>query len=391
MNTGEPMPGLSLIVYGCIGLILLIISAVTWPWRRLRKVPEAVPLTLTIVIPAHNEEDCLDDTLEACLNQTVPAERIVVVDDGSTDGTGSTIRSYHGVEIIDKLPPTGCKAKAQNLAINSCDTDLVLTIDADTVIKPDFIEEIKKPFADPDVMVAAGFVNTKFTHTMMERGRRIEYLYGFHFFRPIQNAAGTPMVCSGCCSAFRREPLVARGGFPSGTVAEDMDYTWTQLTAGEKAVYATKAECVVEDPSTPKLYRIQTHRWMSGFFQNIRKHGLSLWRKPMLAVWALAAALEIMLIPLWVGLPFLLWLTISRPILPTLEAFLITDIFFMVLITTVGSLRRGINPLRTWAMIPNVYANRVFNCYYATKAMYVELLLVPLGWSDGLTTFRKGH
>ncbi len=54
-------------------------------------------------------------------------------------------------------------------------------------------------------------------------------LFGFHWHRPIQARANSPMVCSGCCSVFRRDDLMAFGGFPERTIVEDMDYTCVPL------------------------------------------------------------------------------------------------------------------------------------------------------------------
>ncbi|MGH3388405.1 MAG: glycosyltransferase [Actinomadura sp.] len=179
--------------------------------------------TVTVIVPAYNEEEGLPATLESLLRQTVPAQEIIVVDDHSTDRTGAVARAY-GVTVLRPPRNLGSKARAQNHALPHCTTDLVLAVDADTVIAPDYIEKIEPVFADPEVVVAAGNVQTRFTRTVWERGRSIEYLFGFHWHRPIQNRAGSPTVCSGCCSAFRRTTLVAAGGFPERTIVEDMDY-----------------------------------------------------------------------------------------------------------------------------------------------------------------------
>ncbi|MFD5736239.1 hypothetical protein ACFWIY_26020 [Streptomyces sioyaensis] len=56
-------------------------------------------------------------------------------------------------------------------------------------------------------------------------GRWTWFLFGFHWHRPIQARANSPMVCSGCCFVFRRDDLMAFGGFPERTIVEDMDFT----------------------------------------------------------------------------------------------------------------------------------------------------------------------
>ncbi|MGW2630956.1 glycosyltransferase family 2 protein, partial [Streptomyces chattanoogensis] len=173
--------------------------------------------TITVIVPAHNEEEGLPATLESLARQTVPADRILVVDDASTDRTGEVAAS-HGVTVLRPPHNLGSKAKAQNYALPHCTTDLVLAVDADTVLAPDYIETVLPVFDDPGVSVAAGTVRTRHTRTVWERGRSTEYLFGFHWHRPIQARANSPMVCSGCCSVFRRDDLVAFGGFPERTI-----------------------------------------------------------------------------------------------------------------------------------------------------------------------------
>ncbi|MGW0736035.1 glycosyltransferase [Streptomyces sp. NPDC002851] len=178
---------------------------------------------MTVIVPAHNEETGLPATLESLARQTVPPAEIIVVDDASDDRSGEVAKA-HGATVLRPPHNQGSKAKAQNYALPYCATELVLAVDADTVLAPDYIERTAAVFDDPDVAVAAGNVQTRFTRTVWERGRSIEYLFGFHWHRPIQHRAGSPMVCSGCCSVFRRADLVAFGGFPERTIVEDMDY-----------------------------------------------------------------------------------------------------------------------------------------------------------------------
>ena len=157
-------------------------------------------------------------------------------------------------------------------------------LNADTLLEPRYVEKIVRPFKDARVAIAAGCVLTRYTNAAWERGRSIEYLFGFHFQRPIQNSANAPVVCSGCCSAFRREWLVQQGGFPERTIVEDMDYTWTQQIRGYRAVYVGGAVAYAANQILPFL-RKQVKRWMAGFFQNVRIHARMLVRhKPMLAL-----------------------------------------------------------------------------------------------------------
>jgi cellulose synthase/poly-beta-1,6-N-acetylglucosamine synthase-like glycosyltransferase len=347
--------------------------------------------TVTVIVPAYNEEDGIRDTLDALMRQTDRPERIIVVDDCSQDNTGPVAREY-GVEVLRPLHNLGSKAKAQNYALPYCATDLVLPVDADTILAADYVERIKRPFEDPRVVIASGNVQTKVTRTVTERGRSIEYLYGFHFYRPIQNRAGAPVVCSGCCSAFRREVLVASGGFPERTIVEDFDWTATQQIAGNKAVYVAAAEAWAADPETIRYLRKQMNRWMSGFFQNMRIHFWPAWRhKPVLALWYSVAIAEILMLPLWWGGP-LLWVYVWHdPFLRTFEWWIALQLAVNIPVLIYAAVRRRVNPLSVLVNFPLVYINGAVNSFYAWKGMIVELVLVPLGIARGLTVYEKGR
>ncbi|GAA2459445.1 hypothetical protein GCM10010191_94620 [Actinomadura vinacea] len=348
-------------------------------------------MKVSVIVPAHNEEQGLPATLASLMAQTDPACQIIVVDDGSIDRTGEVARTY-GVTVLRPPHNLGSKAKAQNHALPHCEGDLVLAVDADTILAPDYIERLKPAFADPGVAIAAGNVQTRFTRTVWERGRSIEYLFGFHWHRPIQASAQSPMVCSGCCSAFRRDLLLAHGGFPERTIVEDMDLTWSAQIAGHKAVYVGDAVAWAADPETLPFLRRQVRRWMAGFFQNVRLHLRQLvFRKPMLALWVLLAILEILLAPLWWATPVLLTLTWNMPVGQSIAWWWGTELLLMAPPLIYAAKRRRI-PLRQVLLnIPCVYPARAINTYYAWKGLITELLLVPLGLTTSLTIYEKGR
>ncbi|MEV4252620.1 glycosyltransferase family 2 protein [Spirillospora sp. NPDC049652] len=348
-------------------------------------------LTLTVIVPAHNEEAGLPATLESLWRQTVPPDQIIVVDDGSTDRTGEVARA-HGATVLRPEHRLGSKARAQNHALPHCKGDLILAVDADTVLAPDYVERLRPVFADPTVVIAAGNVQTRFTRTLWERGRSVEYLFGFHFQRPIQQGAASPMVCSGCCSTFRRDVLAASGGFPERTIVEDMDATWTWQIEGRRAVYVPEAVAWAADPETLPFLRRQVWRWMSGFFQNVRLHLRPMVRhKPMLALWVVLAVMEILLAPLWWLTPVVL--TTAGHLSPVLAAlwWLASELPLLIATLLYAARKREIPVRRVLVNLPCLYPIRVVNTYYAWKALIVELVLVPLGLARTLTTYHKGR
>lgn len=351
-------------------------------------------LTLTVIVPAHNEAQGLPATLEALLRQTVPAEEIIVIDDGSHDGTGQVAADY-GVTVLRPPQNLGSKARAQNFALPHCRTDLVLAVDADTVLADDYIEQIKPAFDDPAVRIASGCVQSRFERTWAERGRSVEYLYGFHWNRPIENMANSPVVCSGCCSVFRRQPLVDFGGFPERTIVEDMDYTWSIQMAGHKAVYVGTAVAWAADPEDLTYLRKQAWRWAAGYFQNVRIHFLRmLFKKPMLAFWVSLKLWETIAVPLWLILPLVvpgLGFSVAQA-LGWWALWWFGSSCVLIGVPLIYAAKRRKLPLgRVLRNLPYCFLTKLVDFCYQWKALVVELILVPLRLSKGMVVYEKGR
>jgi N-acetylglucosaminyltransferase len=354
--------------------------------------PDVAALTLTAVVPVYNGALGLAETLHALRSQTTAPDRVIVIDDGSTDNTSEIARSF-GVEVFRREQRSGSKSRALNHVLMEIGTDLVLNVDDDTVLCEDYVKRIKCAFADPQVAVAAGIVQVWNPKGVLQRGRQVEYLLGQHLYRPIQNFWSSPTVCPGAACAYRRAPLAAAGGFPDDTVAEDMAYTWQMMLTGYKAVYVAGAECYVIDPRTPQELGTQLWRWMSGYFQCVRLNWREVTRrKKVLALLILASMWDIVSLPLWLVSPLVLAGSHGRSFLEVmLIALFGTDLAVTVPVVAVAAVRRGINPLRALANVPLIWVMRAFNFWYSGKAMLYELVLVPCQWKASLSVFKKGH
>src|ERR687895_999852 len=108
---------------------------------------------LTVIVPAYNEAETLADTVRSLKRQTVSPDKILVVDDCSTDATAEVAESL-GVAVLRPPENTGSKAGAQSFALERVDTGLVMAIDADTALAPDAIERMLPAFDDPRVACA---------------------------------------------------------------------------------------------------------------------------------------------------------------------------------------------------------------------------------------------
>src|SRR5438093_9455828 len=105
---------------------------------------------LTVLVPSYNEANNLPDTIASLKAQTTPPKEIIVIDDGSTDGT-SIIAESLGVTVMCPIINTGSKAGAQNFALPKVQTKYTMTIDADTTLAPDAIERLMEGFEDEEV------------------------------------------------------------------------------------------------------------------------------------------------------------------------------------------------------------------------------------------------
>jgi glycosyltransferase involved in cell wall biosynthesis len=116
------------------------------------------PLTLSIIIPAYNEELYIRTCLEAIAAQTVMPEEVIVVDNNCTDKTLEVARSFDFVRIV-KEPRQG-RAYARNAGFDAAATDIIGRIDADSRLAPDWAERVLKDFEDPEVVGVTGLGNT---------------------------------------------------------------------------------------------------------------------------------------------------------------------------------------------------------------------------------------
>lgn len=246
-----------------------LLSPRFWTGRQNKHEPLTRPVSVSIVIPAYNEQEHIIETLEACKMQTYPC-RIIVVDDASTDKT-AMYASYKGAhKVIRAEVNQGSKSRAINLAIPEITEDIMIVVDADTSLAPDAVEKLVHAFSDPEVMVACGIVHSRNYDTFWEKARHAEYLCTQYIIKRAQGNARMVLVASGCFSAFRAEWLRSVGGFPERSMAEDMDLTWEAITEGKRVALCMDAHCVVTDPKDWPTYRNQLLRWYRGFLQCLK-------------------------------------------------------------------------------------------------------------------------
>lgn len=346
-------------------------------------VPAAAPdgRKLTILVPAYNEEASLADTISSIQNQTRAVQEVIVIDDCSTDQTYAVASSL-GVTVMRPPANTGSKAGAQNYGLQHVTTELCMAIDADTVLAPDAIEKLLDSMKGAAVAAACGFVLPRFVRTVWERGRYVEYLFAFTFFKQIQDYYGKPLISSGCFSAYQTDVLKEAGGWPQRTLAEDMDLTWSFYQSGYQVRFVPEAVCYPIEPHNYHFMSCQLKRWSHGFLQNIKVHWRGILKVPFLrtavavALWdgVIASLVYLTLIPLlalFVSPFFLLGYVIDLPAVavPVLAA----------------AVRRNetVRALLSLACFPVL---RLINGWFMLKAFFSEVIL-----RRTFTTYVKGH
>lgn len=336
---------------------------------------------LTVLVPAYNEEGSLADTVESLLAQTRKPAEIIVIDDGSTDGTAEVAASL-GVTVVRPPENTGSKAGAQMFAMDRVRTDLVMAIDADTTLAPNAIELLLEAFVDPEVTAACGFVLPRHVRTIWERGRYIEYMLAFSFFKRVQDGYGKPLISSGCFSAYRTAELRRIGGWSTRTMAEDMDLTWSIYSAGGKVRFIPEAVSYPIEPPDLGFMSKQLRRWSHGFIQNIRLH----WR-PLLDLGYLRSTVAV---AAWDAVLASVAYLIILPILALvvdpliLLAYLVDAPVILVPVLWQAVGRR--ETLRALASFPSFFVLRIVNGIFMLQAAWRELVL-----RRPLLVYEKGH
>jgi biofilm PGA synthesis N-glycosyltransferase PgaC len=337
---------------------------------------------VTVLVPAYNEAASVGDTVRSLLGQTHAAAEIIVIDDGSADGTGEVARAA-GARVVRPPRNTGSKAGAQNFALPLVRTTLVMAIDADTTLASDAIEKLLPAFVEPEVAAACGFVLPRHVRTVWERGRYVEYLFAFTFYKQVQDFYGRPMISSGCFSMYRSADLKTQGGWPTATLAEDMDLTWRFYQAGRAVRFLPDAVSYPIEPADFCFLSKQLRRWSHGFVQNVTLHWKGLLAVPYLR-WAVAVATWDAVVASFlflVALP-LLALLFREPL--WLLGYVI-DVPALLVPLLIGAAPRG-EIGRALASVPAFLLLRTVNAVFFLRAVCDEWLL-----GRRLLVYEKGH
>jgi len=239
----------------------------TWRWG------DPVTAPVSVIVPAYNEKEGIEAAVRSLSGGEHPGGiEVVVVDDGSTDGTADIVDAMNLPNVRVVRIPNGGKPNALNTGVALASHDLIVMVDGDTVFEPDSLNRLVQPFADPKVGAVAGNVKVGNRTSVVARWQHIEYVIGFNLDRRLYDVLRCMPTIPGAIGAFRREALREAGGMSHETLAEDTDVTMALCRAGWHVVYEERARAWTEAPASLKQLWTQRYRWSYGTMQAMWKH-----------------------------------------------------------------------------------------------------------------------
>lgn len=264
-------------------------------------VPDELLPTLVIAVPAFNEEAHVEDTIDALFRVDYPAERlrVVVVDDGSTDGTWDRIVAS-GVRhpLMDGIRFSRNRGKraAMAAAVRAAEgADLVVFVDSDSVLEPQALRELVKPFlGDPSGRVAAvtGHADVQNPGTnLLTRLQQVRYYAAFRVIKAAESRYGAVTCASGCFSAYRRSDLLEvlpewenqRFLGQEATFGDDRALTNALLRRGLEVRYQSTAVSATLVPDRWRAFLRQQLRWKKSWLRETLHVVRFAWRWPLVA------------------------------------------------------------------------------------------------------------
>ena len=253
--------------------VVLVVALATWHRRHSRTEQATGYLpAVSVVVPAYNEIVGIEAAVRSLAASDYPELEIVVVDDGSDDGTPEAVErlALPRVRVVRK--ENGGKASALNVGIAASTAPVVVMVDGDTLFEPETIRHLVQPLADERVGAVSGNTKVGNRRGLLGRWQHIEYVTGFNLDRRMYEVLQCTPTVPGAIGAFRRDVLEEVGGVSDDTLAEDTDLTLAIGRTGLRVVYAEDARAWTEAPaSLASLWR-QRYRWSYGTMQAVWKH-----------------------------------------------------------------------------------------------------------------------
>ena len=234
----------------------------------------SIPI-ISVIVPAYNEEANIKHTLESIIDSDYPNKEIIVVDDGSTDLTyaiaSQCMQTYKYCKITVVRKQNGGKVSAINYGLRFAVGEIIIVVDADSIIERSALKETAKQFQSPGVIAVAGKVKVLNTLNFLTNCTALELVLAANLIRPAYSLLGIVMVIPGALGGFSKKRIMQCGLYDSDTIAEDFDVT-VKIAKGGGKIVGISAVSYTEAPTTLRAFYKQRSRWYRGIFQTLLKH-----------------------------------------------------------------------------------------------------------------------
>jgi len=291
---------------------------------------------VSIIVPAHNEGKVIERTIESLVSLAYPNKEIIVVDDNSSDDTYLKAKPYAvrgDIILVRKREPHSNKAMAVKYGSAFASGEIIVCIDADTILQNEGLDRIVEPFSDPKVVGVAGNVRVYNTRSLLEKVQAYEYLIAMEMGRKFQSLLQILLIIPGAFGAFRRKVMNAIGGIDTDTITEDFDFVLKLRKTGYKVVFAQKAIAWTVVPNTFSGWFRQRVRWAYGQLQSIKKHRDLLFNTKygLRSVLSLFDMLLMDIFLLFIRFSWLFFLPITFPAIPLWKIASLILLFYLAL------------------------------------------------------------
>ncbi len=254
---------------------------------------------VSVLIPAFNEEAVIANCVRAALEVDYPALEVLVLDDGSSDGTAAAAEdAAQGDPRLEVIPDPVNRGKAErlNIGFRRASHELVLVCDADTHLHPQSVKFlVSRMLRSPVIAAVAGSPHVTNRGSLLANLQALEAASIIGQIRRTWALGGRVSVVAGVLGLFRREAVLSVGGYDERMATEDIDLTWSLLLAGWHTAFEPKALIGMEVPSTMRALWAQRCRWARGQGEVLRNHLRTVAHRRNRRLWPIAAEASITL------------------------------------------------------------------------------------------------
>jgi biofilm PGA synthesis N-glycosyltransferase PgaC len=248
---------------------------------ELAEAKEIWPL-ISVVIPARNEEDSIEQTVRAASRLMWPKVEVIVVNDGSVDNTENILESLKaelGITVLKHDVPRG-KSITLNDGMRAASSEIVLILDADGIpARNVLIRMVPHLVIKRNVLAITGNPRISNVPNILSAMQAIEFSSTISTLRRGQSAWGRINTISGIMALLRKDEILRMGGFYSEQPTEDIELTWRIHREGYRCIYEPAAQVSMKVPLKFRDWFKQRTRWGRGLVRVLQKHGFQIIKK----------------------------------------------------------------------------------------------------------------